>query len=78
MSEIQGHKSNEISSLDRIKDEYPSFIIKIAGEPKNRSAIVAQNCPDCGVSSGWKALMLYAMLNFVSKALPYRTVTEKD
>jgi hypothetical protein len=33
MSEIQGHKSHEISPLDRIKDEYPSFIIGIAGEP---------------------------------------------
>jgi len=33
MSEIQGHKSNKIGPLDRIKDEYPSFIIEIAGEP---------------------------------------------
>jgi hypothetical protein len=32
-SEIQGHESNEISPPDRIKDEYPSFIIEIAGEP---------------------------------------------
>ena len=33
MSEIQGHKSNEISPLDRINDEHPPFIIEIAGEP---------------------------------------------
>jgi hypothetical protein len=33
MTEIQGHKSNEISPHDRIKDEYPSLIIEIAGEP---------------------------------------------
>jgi hypothetical protein len=33
MSEIQGHKSNEISPLDRINDERPPFIIEIAGEP---------------------------------------------
>jgi hypothetical protein len=33
MSEIQGHKSTEISLPDRIKEEYPSFIIEIAGEP---------------------------------------------
>jgi hypothetical protein len=35
MSEIQGQKSNEIRPLNRIKDEYPSFIIEIAGEPSN-------------------------------------------
>jgi hypothetical protein len=33
MSEIQGHKSNEVSPIDQIKDEYPSFITEIAGEP---------------------------------------------
>jgi hypothetical protein len=33
MSELQAHKSKEISSLDRVKDEYPSFITEIAGEP---------------------------------------------
>jgi hypothetical protein len=34
MSAIQGHKSDEIDPLDRIKDEYPTFIIEIAGEPE--------------------------------------------
>jgi hypothetical protein len=33
MSEIQDHKSNEISSLNRFKYEYPFFIIETAGEP---------------------------------------------
>jgi len=33
MSGIQGHRSNEISSLNRIKDEYLFFIIEIAEEP---------------------------------------------
>jgi hypothetical protein len=33
MGEIQGHKSNKIGPPDRVKDEYPSFIIEIAGEP---------------------------------------------
>jgi hypothetical protein len=35
MYEIQGHKSNKIGPLDRVKDEYPSFIIEIAGELKS-------------------------------------------
>jgi hypothetical protein len=42
MSEIQGHKSNEVTPLDRIKDEYPSFIIEIAGEPLLHACLQVQ------------------------------------
>jgi len=35
MSEIQGHKSNEIGPLDRLKDEYTSFIINLDSDRAN-------------------------------------------
>jgi len=45
MSEIQGQKSNKISHPDPVKDEYPSFIIEIAGEPFLLVHSVSEFCP---------------------------------
>jgi hypothetical protein len=36
MTEIQGHKSNEIRALNQTRYERPFFIIETAGEPRNR------------------------------------------
>jgi hypothetical protein len=44
MDEIQSHKSDEISALDQIKYEYPSFIIEIAEDPISNERVTTIRC----------------------------------